>query len=610
MACVEVFLQKAPGDEMKKFILCIFIFLILSAVFIAFTYPLILNPGSHITGFFSSDENFAPLWEGWRLKYAHKHSLSFSRTDFIAYPFGVDMYGSGLVNYFWNWLFRLSSIVTSAVITYNLVVFLNIVLSGLITYSLAYFLTKSVFAALFSAIVFAFCPYQMARAWQHLGLTFNELMPLSLFAAILIKERYSKSKALLFVLSIFLLFSFDWTIMFLSSAMLLSYFIFVLIFGRQERPVFFKRVIPLGLISFLLVLPQFLPVIVNRILHSADTYSSAYNPYLRPFEDLFTQSAKPLSYLLPASVHPVFGRFTEQFIGTRLYGISFTEHTLYLGLLPLLLAVTALRKRRQFCAWEGFYLSFFAFMVLVAWLFSQPPWWQLGSFKLYMPSNFVYKILPMFRAYCRFGIAVMLGVALLAGFGMKFFLQRFKGRPVRAVVSGLFIAIVLFEFWAWPPYKVIDVSQVPGAYSWIKIQPPEAVLAEYPLDTEGPNEMYKYYQTKHEKKIINGTLPGTYANKVARSIARLSEAKTGGTLKWMGVRYVLVHSDGYLNTGLIEDSKELERIPLNKGLRFVRGYPAEECPDSEVMCARKSGPIDVYEVVAAPVKPEEAGEPK
>lgn len=31
---------------------------------------------------------------------------------------------------------------------------------------------------------------------------------------------------------------------------------------------------------------------------------------------------------------------------------------------------------------------------------------------------------------------------------------------------------------------------------------------------DSPNEMYKFYQTEHEKKIINGTIPGTYANKV------------------------------------------------------------------------------------------------
>ena len=45
-----------------------------------------------------------------------------------------------------------------------------------------------------------------------------------------------------------------------------------------------------------------------------------------------------------------------------------------------------------------------------------------------MPSFFMYKILPMFRAYCRFGIVVELAVAVLAGFGLKFFLRDLSHR--------------------------------------------------------------------------------------------------------------------------------------------------------------------------------------
>ena len=43
--------------------------------------------------------------------------------------------------------------------------------------------------------------------------------------------------------------------------------------------------------------------------------------------------------------------------------------------------------------------------------------------------------------------------------------------------------------------------------------------------------MYKFYQTKHEKKIINGTIPGIYANKVAKTITKLSDPHTAGILK-------------------------------------------------------------------------------
>jgi hypothetical protein len=112
-----------------------------------------------------------------------------------------------------------------------------------------------------------------------------------------------------------------------------------------------------------------------------------------------------------------------------------------------------------------------------------------------------------------------------------------------------------------------------------------------------------FYQTAHEKKIINGTIPGTYPNKVARTITKLSEPNSPGILKWMGVKYVLVHKEDYLKSELIEEKEELERIPYNPGLKFIRSFAPEECPQENIMCVRKSGAIDVYEVVALPIKP-------
>jgi hypothetical protein len=312
---------------------------------------------------------------------------------------------------------------------------------------------------------------------------------------------------------------------------------------------------------------------------------------------------------LPSVAHPIFGKFTEQFVGTQFYGISFTEHTLYLGWLPLFLALFALKKwekngKAQIISEDdNFNIGFFVILTVIAWFFSQPPWWQIGPLKVYMPSFFMYRVLPMIRAYCRFGVVVMFAISVLAGFGLKFILERFKSNKTKISITTLACSLVLFEFWNWPPYKVIDVSKVPAVYYWIKNQPGDFVIAEYPLDTLGPNEMYKFYQIKHEKKIINATIPGTYANKVAKTITKLSDPNTTGVLKWMGVRYALVHREDYLNTGLIQDKEELDKIPKNPYLKFIKTFPSQECPQKDIMCVQKTGPIDIYEVIASPIRP-------
>jgi len=244
---------------------------------------------------------------------------------------------------------------------------------------------------------------------------------------------------------------------------------------------------------------------------------------------------------------------------------------------------------------ESFYIGFFLFLGLVAWLFSQPPWWQIGPIKIFMPSFFMYKILPMYRAYCRFGIVLMLAVSVLAGFGLKFILEKFNNQKIKAALAALFCSLLLFEFWNYPPSKVIDVSRVPAVYYWLKTQPNNVVIAEYPID-DSPNEMYKLYQTKHEKRIINGSIPGSEANNIVRTLKKLSEPYTVKALKWMGVKYVLVHHDAYLETDLVQDKQELEKISKNKGLKIIKSFVAQECPEKEIMCVQKSGQVDVYEI--------------
>jgi len=66
----------------------------------------------------------------------------------------------------------------------------------------------------------------------------------------------------------------------------------------------------------------------------------------------------------------------------------------------------------------------------------------------------------------------------------------------------------------------------------------------------------------------------------------------------MAVRYALVHREGYLETELVEEKEELDKIPHNPGLKLVRSFSAQECPRKDIMCVAKFGPIDVYEVVA------------
>ncbi len=588
---------------MKKNIVILGLFLFLT---ILTTFPLVFNINNHISGFHSTDEPFAALWNFRWLKYSWIKGLAAYEYSTVAAPFGINYIKYSIYPLWWStnkWL----SILTNNVITYNLEVLLSFVLSGLFMYYLANYLLQDKTSAILAGIIYSFCPYHFARAWQHLGLAQIQWMPLYILALFVLVKKVSFKKILSAAICFYLVVSFDFYYAYFMVIVTVAFLIFFFLFSRSDlryRIHVLNSFIIMGLIILVLTFPIIFAFIKGAQSVTAAGVKSEYG-FVRPFNDLFTQSARPLSYFLPASVHPVFGKFTEQLVGTMLYGVSFTEHMLYLGWVSLILAFIAFRLwRRKRRSSEDFYIGFFVLLAIVAWFFSQPPWWKWGPLKIYMPSFFIYKIIPAVRAYCRFGILLMLALAVLAGFGLKFLLEKFKTKGVKVATAALFYGLVLFEFWNYPPFKVIDLSKVPQVYYWLKEQPGDFVIAEYPIDTNGANVMYMFYQTVHEKKIINGTIPGTYANKVAQSIHKLSDPKTAGILKWMGVKYVLVHQEGYLNTELTEDVEELASIPKNPNLRFIKSFPAEGCPKRDIMCVKKTGPIDVYEIKVSSIVPE------
>ena len=591
---------------------CIIVILFLILTF-AMTYPLFPKINNSISGFSSTDE--PSVWYFWWLKYAHISNIDHRNCQYLAYPFGQDYGGFDLLYPMWSLFKRAMAITTNHFFAYNIEVVLSFVLSGLFAYLLTMFVSGNSLVSFFAGTIYTFSPYHFARAWQHIGLVHIQWMPLYMYALLKIKDKSSWKAVIFLSFALFLVASFDYYYLYFMLLVTFFFLVYRLITDRKNNRKLIAYIISGMLLASLPMVSMLWQFIKTRLFSTEAKAVSVWSLY-RPFEDLFVQSARPLSYFLPSTEHPLLGWITRNFIGTDMYGMSFTEHSIYLGWIPLLLAFFAFKKwrlrRKQplvishqsaDSSKDDFYIGFFVFLAFASWLFSQPPWWNVFGFKLYMPSFFLYKIAPMFRAYCRFGIVVMLAVAVLAGYGLKFILERFKSRKAKAAVTALFCALVLFEFWNYPPFKVIDLSKVPAVYYWLKDEPKDIVIAEYPLDADSPSELYKFFQTVHEKKIINGTIPGTYANKVAQAIKRLSSPQTASVLKWMGVKYAIVHKDEYLKTDLIEDREDLEGIYQSPDLKFVKSFSPQECPQKGIMCAQKTGVIDVYEVAAEPIEP-------
>jgi len=156
----------------------------------------------------------------------------------------------------------------------------------------------------------------------------------------------------------------------------------------------------------------------------------------------------------------------------------------------------------------------------------------------------------MIRAYARFGMIVMLCVSVLAGFGLKVILEKIKARRNQVLITCLVALGILFEFSNVPPFRVTELDQVPKAYKWLASRPGDFIIAEYPMAKGSPGEApsnydYLYYQTIHQKRMVNGAQLGTPAYDIKMRILKVDEAQTPIILKKLGVKYVIVHNDLY-----------------------------------------------------------------
>jgi len=564
------------------------VFVLFSLLTLIATYPLIFKINSSIPGFFSTDEPFSVLWHYWWLKFSFINHIPETFCNFVAYPFGIDF--SGNLNMpVWSTIFKYLSIFTNEIFAYNIMLISSFILSGFLGYYLVEYLTGSYIIGIFAGFAYTFLPYHFVRSWQHPSLALIELIPLAVIFLLKLYElkkiRYAIFLGLAIALSVHLNTYYAF-FLFLACVLfiLMIFFKSFILWLKKKPPILSLKLIKLFLIAAIVTIVLSLPVIISNfkfinLINKKGTFVSAWSVSTRPFEDLFTQSARPLSYFLPSAQNPIFGKFTEFFIGSKLYGDSYTEHTLYLGWTLLILAFVAFRKRRYLKdnnPGKAYAIDFFIWLVIAFWFISQPPWWKIFGFKLYMPSYFFYKFLPAVRAYCRAGIVVMLGIIVLSGFSVKYFLDKIKVKSKQRIFLIMIFSLLTIEFLNIPWQHNLDLSKAPGVYSWLKEQPKDSVIAEYPLDINGPNPDYQFYQTKHNKRMVNCTIPGSEANRVAKTMVELSNPATIFKLNDWGVGYIILHLDKYTESELLSQAEELERIRNSNYLTFFKKFPNVE----------------------------------
>lgn len=469
-----------------------------------YTLPLIFSLGGSIMGKYhhSYGDIFWAIWQFWsaKVQLLELHSSPF-RFDLIAGPYNQSsvftLHKSPTVMLPFTAVF-------GPVPSVNLYVLFNFILSGFLTWLLVRELTGNNLAGIVSGMAFAFCPYAYARSIVHLDLAPIWTFPFLFYG----------------------LFRLYWQPGWRSWALLA---LAILAFGIYACP-YYYLILPLGFVSWLLVRfvdrffyefssgrkitgafarvssRQWAVVAVAAVVLIAGS-TAAYVLYLGPTaalvqRPLHWQERFALSlanYLIPGGDHPLFGSVTSQIVPIRR---NLTESAIYVGWVPLVLAIYGLRSsRRDWRAWLLILFGLGAFSITLG------PHLTLGPMKIPMPSLLIHKLAPFIRSIGRYGIFVQLSVAVLAGYGMAELIRRREGRrSIDWLLAGL-ILLLAVEY--SHPLVLTRVAtrpeESPPVYAKLATLENEAMLFEYPpvAVTGMTNTDYFFFQTIHKKQLFN-----------------------------------------------------------------------------------------------------------
>jgi len=390
-----------------------------------------------------------------------RHHDPFTVMEQFERPIALGVYAQPLTDVPGALIARLAGPVAA----YNWLVLVTFPLSAAAAYLLARQLTLAPPVAAISALAFAFSPFHLAHAAYHPQIAQTQWVPiyfLALWRAL--DEATPATIGLLAAAVVGVTLSNFYGGLIAAAvtpAAILAYWLFTS--RHQPRSL---RHLALTVGSLIVVAGGGIgyawyaarAVVVNRAAFSF------------PREDLFRYSAKWWSYLLPPVAHPLLGGIAGRIWSAAGVHEGLLEQQVSLGWGWTTLAIVAAlawlihRQRRQALA----AVPVLAAVSAVALLCSLSPERAIGSFTFVRPSAYLYRAMPMFRSYARFGVVVQLMTVLLAGIGAEY-LWRSRTRRGRILCVAL-LALAMAEYAVWPPALWRDVLPT-MAHRWVARQP-------------------------------------------------------------------------------------------------------------------------------------------
>jgi len=453
------------------------------------TYPWILHFTTHSPDW--GGEGSLGLWDLWQFRYGLSHGSPLE-TNLLLPPYKINLV---FHHSFSRAILALPLLsVFDLVTTNNLLTLFSFSLSGLGIWLLARDLTSDESASFVAGLVYAFTPYRFAHLSGHYSLITVEWFP---FSALYMLRYFRDGRqtnlglAALFALMTSLTDIYYSLYLFTWSGLLVLYW---LIANRDKSKAQIRSSYLVG--SALLVHLPFIGLLLWGLSQGGLTR--------RPpgAEMLEIYSADLAGFITPSIQHPLLGTWAQRI--SAAWNTQFAEHTVYLGLVPLLFIIIATFVFRRWSI-EGrwWILAFWIFALLA--LGPSLHWRGQDIFPL--PYKWFVDV-PFFREArvpSRWIIMGIVSLALTVGQVLSWAGQNRKKSSL--LVNTCVALIILFEYLPVPLF--LGDRSVPLVYHAIARDTAEGSVLDMPFAINNSfrnlgawNPRAMYYQTITARPII------------------------------------------------------------------------------------------------------------
>ncbi len=469
-----------------------------AALTLLLTYPLVFKLTTQVIG--PAEDNLQSLWNLWWVKQAilslHTHPYY---TDYLFYPQGTSLAFHSL-SLFNSLLGIPLQFIVNPITCYNILILLSFVLAGWGMYLLIYQLTGHSGAAFVASLVFAYSPYHFAHAEHHLQLSSIQFIPFFILYLIRLFERPGLKYSLIAGIFLFLAGLCSWYYLMCLVIFCLIFAVYQLI-GQSRAALnhrFWKQFLAMLLFSGVLIAPFIYPGLKEKF------YGMRY------FEKNLSQifSADALAFFIPPPAHPLVPVALVNLYNK--FGVNTWEATVFLGYLVMLLSGYAIYKLNwsQTGLWVVSGLIFGVFslgprlhvMGKVIFPALPMPYWLIQRMPLFNISS----------APGRFVVMVFVSLSVLAGYALEHIISTGRVRGLRG--NGLMLwltgGFILFEYLA-VPVKLCSpdrITQAPFIEEQLANDSGDYAILELPLLDYWAGNVFMYRQTRHQKRLLNGSI--------------------------------------------------------------------------------------------------------